>query len=33
MLTPLEIFSEEKKKEMLNRLKEINFITDKNIAA
>ncbi len=33
MLPPLEIFSEEKKKEMLNRLKEINFITDKNIAA
>ena len=33
MRPPLEILSEEKKKEMLNKLKEINFITDKNIAA
>jgi 4-hydroxy-tetrahydrodipicolinate synthase len=33
MLPPLEILSEEKKKEMLKKLKELNFLSNKNIAA
>ncbi len=33
LLPPLTLLSEEKQKEMLNRLKELNFITTKNMAA
>ena len=33
MLPPLEILSEDKKKEMLKKLKELNFLSNKNIAA
>ena len=33
MLPPLEMLSEEKKKEMLEKLKNLNFIKNKNIAA
>ena len=33
MLPPLEVFSEEKKKEMLKKLKNLNFLSNNNIAA
>ena len=33
MLPPLEVLSEEKKKEMLKKLKSLNFLSNKNIAA
>ena len=33
MLPPLEILSEEKKTEMLKKLKDLNFVSKKNIAA
>ena len=33
MLPPLEVFSEEKKKEMLKKLKSLNFLSNNNIAA
>jgi len=33
MLPPLEMLSEEKKKEMLKKLKDLNFLPNKNIAA
>ena len=33
MLPPLELLSEQKKKEMLKKLKELNFLSKKNIAA
>ena len=33
MLPPLEILSEEKKKEILKKQKELNFLSNKNIAA
>ena len=33
ILPPLEILSEEKKKEMIEKLKNLNFIKNKNIAA
>ncbi len=33
MLPPLELLNEEKKKEMLKKLKELNFLSKKNIAA
>ena len=33
MLPPLEMLSEEKKKEMLKKLKDLNFLQNKNIAA
>ena len=33
MLPPLEMLNEEKKKEMLNKLKKYNFLPNKNIAA
>ena len=33
MLPPLEILSEDKKNKMLKRLKDLNFLTKKNIAA
>ncbi len=33
MLPPLEMLSEEKKKEMLKKLKDLNFLSNKNIAA
>ena len=33
MLPPLEILDEEKKKEMLKKLKDLNFLSNKNIAA
>ena len=33
MLPPLEILSEEKKIEMLKKLKDLNFLNKKNIAA
>ena len=33
MLPPMEVLSEEKKKEMLKKLKSLNFLSNKNIAA
>ena len=33
MLPPLEILDEDKKKEMLKKLKDLNFLSNKNIAA
>ena len=33
MLPPLEMLGEEKKKEMLKKLKDLNFLSNKNIAA
>ena len=33
MLPPLEILDDEKKNEMLKKLKELNFLSNKNIAA
>ena len=33
MLPPLEMLSDTKKKEMINKLKEYNFLSNKNIAA
>jgi len=33
ILPPLEMLSEEKKKEMLKKLKDLNFLPSKNIAA
>ena len=33
MLPPLQILSDEKKNEMLKKLKELNFLPNKNIAA
>ena len=33
MLPPLEMLSEEKKNEMLKKLKDLNFLSNKNIAA
>ena len=33
MLPPLEMLSEEKKNEMLKKLKDLNFLSKKNIAA
>jgi len=33
MLPPLKMLSEEKKKEMLKKLKDLNFLPNKNIAA
>ena len=33
MLPPLEMLSEDKRKEMLKKLKDLNFLSNKNIAA